>query len=299
MLFGFIACFMQRKGENSRAGKNNFVAMNSVERRRLSACPKYPLLGMESPVFHDYFDIKKRDMKILLSILIFISVGITSQAQPLKSFKDDASGAYGFKDLSGKVILKPQFNEVTVFFEGMIGVHTGGTPGAYGIEGGSWGFVDSTGKLAIKPTYEQIHFFKDGFCAVKLNGKFGFINKTGKMVIAATYDEVHNFEEGMAMVNLDKKCGYIDKSGKIIIPLKYTFADDFSEGMAAVSLEGRVEGSGNNFTIYASFGYIDKKDKLIIPYQFAEAYKFEHGGAWVTRNGREYVIDRTGKEIVR
>ena len=134
--------------------------------------------------------------------------------------------------------------------------------------------------------------------AVKKNGKWGYINKAGKMMIAAKYDDAASFSDGMAKIIIDKKAGYVNKTGVVVIKPQYKFAGDFGEGLAAVSIDGEAYSAGSNVAMNANFGYIDKKGKLVIPYQFSMAYAFDKRGySWVQKDGREYKIDRTGKEI--
>ena len=49
----------------------------------------------------------------------------------------------GFKDLSGKVVIPPQFDDVGYFSEGLAPVRIGE----------KWGYIDKTGKIVIPPKY--------------------------------------------------------------------------------------------------------------------------------------------------
>ena len=244
--------------------------------------------------------IKFLEMKKLLTLLCFSLCILIVKAQNLVSFKDAATGKFGFKTTAGKLVVNAIYDDVTNFYEGMIAVNTGAKPAlsGYGMQGGLWGFIDSTGKKVIDLIYQRALYFKEGLAAVQKNDKWGFIDKAGKMVIAPKYEDVGTFSDGMAKMTVNKKSGYVNKSGVEVIAPQYTFASEFSEGLAAVSLEGTVSSSGNTVSIFGEFGYIDKTGKLVIPYQFTEAYAFgKNGTAWVYNGGREYRIDRTGEEV--
>jgi hypothetical protein len=146
----------------------------------------------------------------------------------------------GFKDLTGKVVIPPQFDDVGYFSEGLAPVRVGE----------KWGYIDKTGKIVIPPQYANAHSFWEGRAAVNIGskwgyGKWGFIDKMGKMVIPPRYDYVGNFSEGLAWVAVDGKYGFIDQAGTMVIPPQYDYAGTFSQGVASVGKEaGEVFGGG-------------------------------------------------------
>ena len=89
----------------------------------------------------------------------------------------------GFKDLSGKVVIPPRFDDVGYFSEGLASVRIGE----------KWGYIDKTGKIVIPPRYTHAHSFWEGLAAVNMGtrwgyGRWGFIDKMGEMVIPPQYD---------------------------------------------------------------------------------------------------------------
>ena len=96
------------------------------------------------------------------------------------------------------------------------------------------------------------------------------------------------------MVSANEKYGFIDKTGKELTAINYDFVDDFSEGLAAV-------GAGDKY------GFIDKTGKEVIPLQYGgiyprevgetKKYGFYEGKVKVSLDGREFYIDKSGKEI--
>ncbi|MEO0233878.1 MAG: WG repeat-containing protein [candidate division WOR-3 bacterium] len=155
-------------------------------------------------------------------------------------------------------------------------------------KGDKWGFCDRNKKIVIECKYDGALPFSEGLAAVKLNGKWGYIDKTGKEVIAPEFDLVRNFSEGFAAVEQNGIWGYINKKGKIIIPMKYVGTWSFSEGLAVVQKNGEL---------YDKYGYIDKNGKEVIPVKYERASNFSNGIARVKLNGKEFYIDKTGKEV--
>ena len=102
---------------------------------------------------------------------------------PFKS----SDGKWGYKDVRvNKIVIEPQYDEATEFYEGLAAVRING----------KWGFIDKTGKIVVKPQYDRVENFYEGVAAVEIKNKWGFIDKTGKIVIEPQYDGVGDFHEG-------------------------------------------------------------------------------------------------------
>lgn len=145
------------------------------------------------------------------------------------------------------------------------------------------------------------------------NDKYGYKDQNGKIIIEAKYDYAKIFTEGLAPVNIGGKLsafsvndygsyviggkwGYIDKKGKEVISIKYSYASIFENGLAAVVHNGQ-------------WGFIDKNDKVVVPFEYDDVgdYFFDFnlysrgfdkdGKIKVQKDGRQFYIDKTGKEI--
>lgn len=128
---------------------------------------------------------------------------------------------------------------------------------------GKWGFKDDKNIIIVQPKYNSSHQFREGLAAVSIGG---------------------SYDEEFDMV-LGSKYGFIDNTGKEVIALKYeSINDGFYEGLAAVKLNGK-------------WGYINTAGNEVIPFQYSEAFIFMNGKAKVRKDGREFFIDKTGKEV--
>ena len=149
---------------------------------------------------------------------------------------------YGYIERTGKIVIKPQFDEASSFAEGLARV---------GI-GKKWGYIDRTGKIVISPQFDDAWSFSGGLAEVKVAKKWGYIDRTGEIAIKPQFDEVSPFAEGLAKVKVAKEYGYIDRTGKMVISPQFDVAAySFSEGLAHVH------------TIKRGQGYIDKTGRHV------------------------------------
>lgn len=128
---------------------------------------------------------------------------LTKAATNLKSFRDQTSKKYGYKDENGNIVIPAKYDDAYEFSEGLAFVKINW----------KWGCIDKTDKLVIPAKYDDAFEFSDGLADVEINGKWGFIDKTDKLVIPAIYDYVREFKNGKAEVELNDRWFYIDKNG--------------------------------------------------------------------------------------
>lgn len=94
-------------------------------------------------------------------------------------------GKWGYVDPSGHFVIKPQFDEVSYFREGLASFTVWDQSAA---SRHKQGYLDKSGKVVIKPQFDVAQSFSEGLAAVGTrkgsdNYRFGFIDKTGVMVI--------------------------------------------------------------------------------------------------------------------
>lgn len=219
------------------------------------------------------------------------------------------AGKYGFIDDKGNMIIRPQFDYVHQFKEGLAVVQLGNKYGYIDDKGNivlniefkeaydfcegfaavkinkDMVYIDKKGKVVIDKGVTSPYGFSDGLAAVELGNNIGFMNNKGIAVIPPLYKYVSSFSEGMAAVLLDQKYGFIDKSGKMIIKQKYDYAKDFKEGLSSVFIDGK-------------WGFINNKGEMIIEPKFDTANNFSESLAAVSRDNKYGFIDKTGNIII-
>lgn len=262
---------------------------------------------------------------VVLVPLILLITACSSWAQDRTLFPIEQGGKAGYIDRSGKIVIKPRFDEARTFSESLAPVRVNG----------DWGYVDQTGKFVIKPQFFQADKFSEGRASVGVYfkdrqiidsrvGFYGYIDRTGALITDQHFGVAFGFSEGVAQVltednqhgfinrsgamvlsidsydnyfkndrtmfktngNMpDTLIGYYDKSGQVKIPPKYSDGEDFSEGLACVYHNQNA-------------GVIDTNGRLVIGFNYDYCRSFSEGLAAVSVNGKWGFIDKTGKMVI-
>lgn len=209
--------------------------------------------------------------------------------------EDTASKKWGFINVKGEFLVKPQFISAGNFSNGLAPVQV-----AVKRDGGTderWGFINKQGEMVIEARFDNVHEFRGGLAAAKLiDGQWGFIDTTGKFVIEPQFDRADCFSDGLAAVSDGRNWGFIDKSGKWVIEPQFQVACRFSGDRAAVL---HNDGTGMlslhvGDDIYNAQGghwnYIDKTGKVVIDSLFEGSGLFADGIAPVAMGVNQGVM---------
>lgn len=155
------------------------------------------------------------------SIQSMIEVWSSSTLIPLKR-----GGYWGFYSKDGKLKIKHQYDDVTIFKWGKAAVKSNG----------KIFYIDTSGLiLPEKYTESEVYTFEKTSTLVGLFGfsnwaqekfmkdnKVGLIEKaTGKILIDPVYDGMYSISKDNVVVKQSNKFGVVNFSGKIIIPIEY------------------------------------------------------------------------------
>ena len=231
-------------------------------------------------------------MKNIIFILI-ISLGSSScSGEEYKLYTVSVSNKYGFINGKGTIIIKPQYEEVQEFSEGLAPVKLNGF----------WGYIDTNGAEKIKSVYKWASQFKESRASVVTQDDIStFINHDGDILFPQGFEYLQDFQEGFAPVNSHGKWGFIDKNGKLVIDYKYdesifTGAGPPEEVMQFQPygfLEERVPVRLNK-----KFGFIDTKGKAITDFIFDFVDYFHFGLAGVYSGEKAGIINKNGKYVL-
>jgi len=212
-------------------------------------------------------------------------------AQPEARFSIKAGDKFGAIDVTGKVVIEPQYDNELKFSDGLARVWVGGKVG----------YIDTAGKVVISPKAtlskgsgefaQEVSLagaitgdFAEGLAAYTLDGKYGYVDRSGAVVIPARFLEAEAFRDGAALVRTSTGYGQIDRQGKFQIEPRFDRPFWFSDGLAVVLLRD------------PGYGYIDRSGRFVIEPQYNYAYNFKEGRARVQVPGRGYgYIDKSGK----
>ncbi|MFI3230695.1 MAG: WG repeat-containing protein [bacterium] len=227
---------------------------------------------------------------------------------------------YGLMDISGNIILEPEYNDVKDFVDGIAVVIKKDDNDTK-----SFSLVNTSGEFLTPFTeIESINNFSEGLLAVQKNNKYGFIDNTGTEVIPFDYRLVTDFSSGLAKVWTDDKSYFIDKDNNIVLDVESKYAsvgNAFYEGLLIVKNEnnkwGFINTSGVEVTsfIYDEFinssqyglhavkrdgkwGFIDETGTEIIPLIYDSVNDFSEGFCYVTKDSNSYFIDTNGNIIL-
>lgn len=142
---------------------------------------------------------------------------------------------WGLLDTTGKVILEPQYNDISFYQNGLLSVKN---------RNNLFGYVDARGVAVIPPQFTRAQDFYSSYAGVTYNGEPMLIKKnipgaiTGVTFIKLKQpvDKVYAYSENRMAVKVGDKFGYIDSTGKLVIKPLYVSADEFKNGTARVSL---------------------------------------------------------------
>lgn len=243
------------------------------------------------------------------SYLLFTVLTVSAEASP-------DPDAYGYMDVSGKVVLAPQFSSDGNFAEGRAVVAkdgkwhlidaegkvlkssyrmgwtlAGGRLAFQMTEDGPWGYLDRDGKVVVEPRFDDANSFSDGFAAVKVEGSYGYIDTLGNWVIKPQYRQVGPFSEGLAQVMKGKPpAAFIDREGKEV----------FHAGSKLKSLPFR-----NGYTCVGGYAIYDRTGKRVPHPPIDGCREFEGGYAPVDfrdtaeAGGTHGLIDTAGRVVFK
>ncbi len=235
-----------------------------------------------------------------------------------RRFPIHENGSWGYIDITGKVVIEPQFDYTHDFSEGLAAVQVGTEyyriprdktlppekitgeeaqslsecDGELEIHEGKYGYINIDGNWVIRPLYDNARAFTGGLAAVNIGEKYGccgefypgfwgYINRSGDTIIALQFDFADDFSEGLAYVERGKESGFIDKSGTFVITIHAMRMGNFKNGFAAFDNE-------------TEYGYIDKTGK-----RYPGPIRLSDGLKLFMKNERYGYSDTLGNIIIK
>ena len=262
--------------------------------------------------------------KIIISLIfggfsfaIVTCINLSVNAQDLKQVEQN--GKYGFVNNKGNFAIKPIFESVDEFNEGLAAVR----------QYGKWGFINKKGKFVVEPQYDRVGNFNNGLAYVvhstekqvesyvfQVTSHVGYINKRGKIVIpfyeGGPY--FYNYSNGLIAKQYGDAiyCSYMDKNEKIVLDSDYfektgwkntrdAVCRNFSEGLLPV-----YRYTDNTYKTRIS-AYMNKKGKIVHSKNFdvpeevepsCDFDSFSEGMASYRVNWKYGFINRKFEEVI-
>ena len=233
---------------------------------------------------------------------------------------------FGYIDLSGTEVIRPQFQSAQPFECGRAWVE----------QNSRWGLIDAAGFFLTPPMYDWIDHSigagSNGLRAVRIADRLGYVDHNGMLVINPRFGAGSDFHEGFATASPWSSeddvtpSGLIDELGNWVVQPRFAAIRRFSHGLAAAQREedskwGFIDSSGD-WAISPTFdgaiefdanglaqaqkdglwGVINTEGRFIIEPQFDWIYSFIDGIARVrigdVTNSRMGFIDTSGKFVI-
>lgn len=239
---------------------------------------------------------------IILSFTILSFISVQSQ-ELVAMFKDKAY--WGFMNIKGEVIIKPQYTFCRDFRSGMAKVGkttfinvkgeklksnvkffdaTQFNDGLLAVKliSGYWGFINKEGGLIIETKYQKVTDFNDGYALVMNTLGVYVIDKNGKETKInyekSSINGIKHFSEGLAIIYVGTKFGFVNENGDVIVEPEYLSVGYYRDGLCWVRMtDGKI-------------GYINKTGTVVIPPVFYAASEFDNGFARIkTKDGWGYI----------
>ncbi len=137
----------------------------------------------------------------------------------------DSFGKTGYINEDGQEMIRPNYEEGTLFSEGLAVV----------MKNGKYGYINKADKLIINFRFQDAEPFHNGCAVVKKDSLYGLINKKGEFIIQPEYDELSEASETIFMGVKNDHSGYIHKSGSVLTDFDFDLAGDFKNGFAIVN----------------------------------------------------------------
>lgn len=235
----------------------------------------------------------------LFLISLFLTVGIAACRQDHSSGSEEESaymedyesptGKWGFLNKDGKVAIRPAFDDVGFFSEGLAAVN----------QKGLWGFINLKGKQVIKPAFRSAWAFHEKKARViPFDQPSRFIDQQGKVLKAEGWSAEDDFSEGRARVKVGNAFGYIDSTGSIVIQPVYTRGWNFRKGACIVEFQeklGVIDLKGS-FILQPEFNFIKiaGQQNIFLCQRANDAIAFDSNGKELTKLADGKMVDCDG-----
>ncbi len=234
-------------------------------------------------------------MRILFFLIISLTfINCNSQnTNDLYEFREN--GKFGLIDREGNVVVKPIYNKIGHFKDGLaaVTIMSRAKNDYHKILNTRLGYIDKKGELVIPLKFQHIDGekkdFSEGLAVVKIKDKYGYVNKSGDIVIQPIYSEAYPFNEDCAVVKNRGNFFLINENEEIIFDLLLKFKEQVDNSVESVVVNRNytrlfknkiaVRSYVNGKSVLAVF---NKKGDLVFRGNFKSIYPLSEGNAIVS-----------------
>jgi len=216
----------------------------------------------------------------ITAILVFgckdNSISNSSEESEYLADYEAPAARWGFVDHTGNLVIKPVFDDVSPFSQGLAAVS----------KGGRWGYSNTHGELVIPPRYRSASAFRNNRARVTgFDDIAGYILPDGSLLCSDDWKAHGDFSDQRAVVARGELFGFINSAGQIVIEPVYRTARNFNSGIAIV---------GNGELV----GAIDTAGREILPVSFDRLKHASAKGLILAQRGDTAIVFNSSGEII-
>lgn len=186
----------------------------------------------------------------------------------------------GYTDLSGRVVVEPQFVTAGNFSESAAPVTVVIDSFFYACT-----FIDTLGRQLFEPVYESVQPFNEGYAIVMRYKRYGMIDHSGREVLPTRYEQITPNQDGFFFAGDVDAWALFDYSFKPLTSFVYSSTTGLHEGRIGVTRFGRQ-------------GFLDRNGREVIQCIYDDAGIFRLGRTMVAADGHYGIIDTLGRIIL-
>lgn len=141
---------------------------------------------------------RNKRIHLFIVVLLFCVFSQYSLYAQLIRYSERSSGKIGFMDTNGVLVIKPIYDSMRSFKNGMYFVWLNGKAGM---------LSGKTRTEIIPCRYDRFRINKGGFVEITLAGKRGLIDDTGKEIVPVRFDSLQVFDNKTIEVRLQTPAG--------------------------------------------------------------------------------------------
>lgn len=222
----------------------------------------------------------------------------------------EAFGKLGYINEEGQEMIRPTYEEASLFSEGLAVV----------MKNGKYGYINKADKTIINFQFQDADAFHNGCAVVKKDSLYGLINKKGEFLIQPVYEELSEASDEIFMGVKNDHSGYIYKTGSPLTGILYDLAGDYKNGFAIVNKNEKY-GLLNTFGKFniepkfselvfigngllkaldenESWGILNVKGDTILPFTYEAIGEYQANRALVVKGGKCGYVNEFGAIVI-
>ena len=174
---------------------------------------------------------------------------------------------WGFIDKRGQVAIRPRYDQVSAFSEGLAAVN----------HKGKWGYIDKTGDIVIDFQFLAAWSFVNGYARVEtFVGGQCFIDKSGRSTCPEGAIELGDISDGFFQIMTSGGDGFVDLRGEILLDPIFDRTRAFYRGYAVAYRgdQARLIDTMGNTVLEGAYTKIHPPSNGLICVQGIDGYQF-------------------------